>query len=308
MDCECNPESLKEKMMKKVMFVFVLVLVASTCFAQLQSGPSNTVGYVKISCGANPAPGIQTVSTAFGLPFQFWYVPSAGIPTYGVESTKPSDIVGDQLNCGTSSLNADRILRPDNGFAAFRLTSLGCGYTGALETDATWNNRMIPGRNYYYQNRTEAVRFLVLAGQVKNDALYAPSPEAQTMTQGAFNEYSWRDSRSVNRDDLNLLASGFNGGTSALNSDRVVIQDGSGNNFWRRTSDNTWQGVIVTVEPGSAYWNHNRANGGVGTYSYDYDGSGNSLVISPSPRQGDNSGVAKIIPAPAAKVKATARQ
>jgi hypothetical protein len=291
-------------MMKKALFVFVVVLMASTCFAQLQSGPSNTVGYVKIVCGASAG----TASTPFGLPFQFWYVPSAGIPSYGVESSKPSDIVGDQANCTSSSITADRILRPDNGFSAYRLIVLSCGYTGALELDATWNNRMIPGRNYYYLNRTHLVRNLVLAGQVKNDGLYAPSPEAQTIAQGGFNEYSWRDSRSVNRDDLNLIAAGFNGGSSALNSDRVVIQDGSGNNFWRRTTDNTWQGPIITVEPGAAYWNHNRANGGVGTYSYDYDASGNTLVVSPSPRQSDNSGVAKISPAPAAKVKATARQ
>jgi len=288
-------------MMKKVVFLVVLMLVAFTCFAQLQSGPSNVVGYVKIVCGANATPGTQTVSTPFGLPFKFWYVPSAGIPTYGVESDKPSDIAGDQLNCNNLSSNADRILRPDNGNNAYRLTSLSCGYTGALETSVNWNDRMVPGRSYYYQNRTDAVRNFVLAGEVDNSGIYAPSPEGTVITAGVFANYSWRDSRSVNRDDLNLLAAGFNGGTLASNSDRVVNQDGSGANFWRRTTDNTWQGGIVTVEPGVAYWIHNRTNGGVGTYTYDYDASGNSLMVS-SPKSDDSGSIMKLN-APANKAK-----
>jgi hypothetical protein len=287
------------------MFVVVLMLVASTCFAQLQSGPSNVVGYVKIVCGFNPLPGVQTFSTPFGLPFKFWYVPSAGTPQYGTESTKPSDIVGDQTNCTGSAISTDRILRPDNGNTGFRLTTLvpPCSYTGLLETAALSNDRMVPGKTYYYQNRTEVNRNLVLAGEVSNTGVYAPSPESYVMTQGAFNNYSWRDSRSVSRDDLNLLASGFLGGSSSLNSDRVVNQDGSGNNFWRRTTDNTWQGTIVTVEPGVAYWVQNRTHGN-GTWNYDYDASGNSLMIDNGTRRIDNSGtITKMNSAPAKKAK-----
>src|SRR5512143_3711710 len=106
-------------MMKKVMFVVVLMLVASTCFAQLQSGPSNVVGYVKVVCSAANPPSLPSAATPFGLPFKFWDVPSAGIPTYGVVSTNPSDIIGDQSRCG-SIATADLIVRQDGGSQAYR--------------------------------------------------------------------------------------------------------------------------------------------------------------------------------------------
>jgi hypothetical protein len=266
-------------MMKKVMFLVVMLLVASTCFAQLQSGPSNTVGYVKIVAVGDPAPGVQTVSTSFALPFVFWDVPVGGIPTYGTVSTNPSDIGGDQLNCG-GALTADRILRQDNGQNAIRNSASGCAWTGGLETGAG----MGPGRAYYYQNRTDANRNFVLAGEVNNSGNYL----VLLIPDNAFTPYGWRDSRSVNRDDLNLLASGFQGGTSSLNSDRVVAQIG-GANFWRRNSDNTWQGGLVTVEPGSAYYIHNRATGN-GAWNYNYDASGNSLSVGVDPARRDDSG------------------
>jgi hypothetical protein len=79
-----------------------------------------------------------------------------------------------------------------------------------------------------------------------------------------------------------------------------VIQDGSGLNFWRNSTTNTWQPTmpnpgLYTVEPGQAYWiqNRNHAND---DWVYDYDASGNSLIVSPNPRQNDNSGTAKITP------------
>jgi hypothetical protein len=236
--------------------------VTSVNADSVESALSNAVGYVRILCGFNPAPGIQTVSTAFGLPFKFWYVPSAAIPSYGMESTKPSDIFGDQLHCNTTMLNADRILRPDNGNAAYRPTWLSCAYTGALQTDAIWNRRMIPGRVFYYQNRTEVTRYLVLAGQIDTSGVYAPSPEAVTLLSGAFSEYSWRDSRSLPRIRLNLISTG-------LTHFRVVVQDGSGNNFWYWNGQ--WQGIMSGVDPAQAYWIQNLG----ATATYDYDAGGN---------------------------------
>jgi hypothetical protein len=287
-------------MMKKVMFVVVALLVATTCFAQLQSGPSNTVGYVKIIATGDPAPGVQTVSTPFGLAFRFWDVPVGGIPSYGVNSTNPSDICGDQLNCGTA-LTADRILRQDNGNNAIRNSASGCAWTGTLET----GSGMGPGRAYFYQNRTDANRNFVTAGEVDNTGNYL----TVLITNNAFVPYSWRDSRSVatgspggaaGAGDLNLLASGFTGGTS-LTSDRVVAQTGGATCYFR-VSDNTWQGTLTAVQPGQAYFIHNRNHANL-AWNYTYDASGAGLAISPDDTRRDDSGgtISKVPSSPKTK-------
>jgi len=294
--------------MKKVMFVVVLMLVASTCFAQLQSGPSNVVGYVKVVCSAANPPGQPVASTSFGLPFKFWDVPSAGIPTYGAVSTNPSDIVGDQSRCGNIG-TADLIVRQDGGLQAYRNGTppacVGATWAGSLET----GSGMIPGKAYWYKNKQTVAVNLVLAGEVDNAGNYY-SPDL-TITQGAtaFTPISWRDSRSINRSQLNLLTSGFNGGTGGPGvSDRIAAQVGGGQAYL--TGAGAWAGSLVTVEPGNAYWIHNRVNGappnpsGAGTYTYEYvPGGALAGGIVESPRL-VNPGTAKISPTPATKVKA----
>lgn len=273
--------------MKKVMFVVVLLLVASTCFAQLQSGPSNTAGYVKIT-------GVAQSYTAFGLPFKFWDVPAGGIPTYGVVSTAPSDIFGDQPNCGTLT-TADRILRQDNGNSGYRNSGAGCAWSGTLETNAS----VLPGRAYWYYNRTAANRNLVVAGEVDNTGNYATI----TMALATYNPYSWRDSRAVDRDDLNLLAAGFRGGGLSSQSDQVVLQGGAGSFFWRRTSDNTWQPAAgpLNVQPGSAYWIFNRNQTADVAWPYNYDASGASLSRGDSPKGDSGTPISKVRTTPTVK-------
>jgi hypothetical protein len=258
-------------MMKKVMFVVVMLLVASACFAQLQSPPSNLVGYVKFTAGGT---GVNP-HTPFGLPFVFWDVVS-GTPQYGVVSNNPSDILGDQPNCA-GTLAADRIIRQDNGNPAYRSTTVGCGWTGALE-----GGLMTAGRAYWYLNKTGADRPIVLAGQVDNSGNYATIQ----MTEGNYTPYSWRDSRQVDRDDLNLLAAGFLGGNTSILSDQVLSQN-TGLFFWRDTNPVQWDGSLLNLEPGHAYWvfNRNHAND---TWSYNYDASGASLSVGTPPTMKDN--------------------
>lgn len=259
--------------MKRVMFVVVSLLLVGTCFAQLQSGPSNTVGYVKIDI----ASGTQASPTykEFGLPFQFWDVPTNNVPTYGVESRKPSDIVGTQSNCGTLAA-ADRILRQDTGAPAYRLAT-SCSWSGTLETGAV---NMDPGRAYWYINKSAVARTLVLAGQVNNGnygVVAIPAPAINGQTQNTA--YSWRDARDVPNNQLNLLANGFTGGTIST-SDRVQAQTG-GAFFWFRTSDNTWQGTLTVVSPGKSYWILNKHAG----HSWNYNYLANGTPIS---NPGDN--------------------
>lgn len=249
--------------MKKVLLVIVCLVFAATAFAQ-QSDPSNDVGYVKITVPGSGTPGIFT-TWAFGLPFKFWTV-TGGIPQYGNESTKPSSIIGAQTNPGTPGA-ADRIARVDNGDFAYR-TAVGT-WTGGLENNG--NGTMIPGRGYQYVNRTGAARTLVLAGDVDNSGDYgtanvpAPTPPA---TQ-ASTTISWRDSRNVDRSQLNLLQDGFLGGTSST-SDRVTQTIGGGF-FYYNTGTSSWAGGLVSITPGQSYNIVNRHQGNSWVYSYDGD-------------------------------------
>lgn len=221
------------------------------------SGPSNVVGYVRIT-------GVASSYSPLGLPFKFWDVPAGGIPTYGVPATTPSDILGSQLNCGSIS-TADRIIRQDNGAVAYRSAGISCAWSGSLETGSGMN----PGRAYWYLNRTAANRDLLLAGEVDNAGNYATI----CMVEGAYTPYSWRDARLLSVNNLNLAAAGFGCGSLIPTSDRLIAQTG-GYFMWRRCSDNTWQGLLISVEPGVAYWVYNRTHAN-GAWCYNYDASGN---------------------------------
>jgi len=257
--------------MKKVMFVVVMLLVASTCFAQLQSPPSNVTGYVKITCVANGF-------TAFGLPFQFWDVPGGGIPTYGSESVDPEDICGDQPICGPVQGAADLIWRQDGDLAWRRCSDLT--WQGNLHDNPAMN----PGEAFWYRARAGANRNLVLAGEVNNSGNYG----SVIMNEGGFTEYSWRDSRNLTPVGLNLITSGFIGGPVSGTSDQVWEQGGAGNFFWLRSTDTSWQGVLATVDPGRAYWVLNRAHAGNNSWPYTYNPGGALLTNDSAPVMKDN--------------------
>ncbi len=246
--------------MKKVMLVIVCLAFAATAFAQ-QSDPSNDVGYVKLSSTGSGTPGVQAV-LPFGLPFKFWVV-TANVPTYGTESTRPSSIVGAQINPG-SFTGADRIVRQDGGAFAYRLAPAG-NYTGSLESGAT----MIPGRAFYYQNKTGANRTLVLAGDVDNAGGYGTI----TISGGAVvasSPISWRDSRNLaiaTTVGPQLVADGFMGG-SFTTSDQIIAQSG-GAAARVNAAGTTWSGSLTSLVPGQAYFIQNRVHGN-GAWVYDY--------------------------------------
>jgi hypothetical protein len=252
--------------MKKVVFVLVSLALVSSCFA-LESGPSNKVGYVKVIC----AGGTIDVFTPFGLPFKFWDVPAGNVPTYGTESRVPSDIIGTQARCGASigTPVPDRVIRQDNGRFAQRLQP-SCNWSGLLETNIP--EEMTPGRAYNFRNsgRNNVALDLVLAGEADITAVGIPGVlVGAPSVAGAisYTPYSWRDPRSVARTQLNLLAQGFQGGVAfPTPTYDLVLEQGTGANFWYRSSDNTWQGSLLSVTPGRAYSIGNR---GVGT-SFTY--------------------------------------
>jgi hypothetical protein len=279
-------------MMKKVMFVVVMVLAASACFAQLQSPPSNITGYVKVTVNSG-TPAVPFFKD-LGLPFKFWDVPAGGIPTYGTESTNPSDIFGDQPNC-TVVNNADLVWRQDNGNTGRRATPT-CTWSGSLESGA---GGAIPGRAYWYVNKSGAARDIVVAGQVDNAGGYGTTPCAEAGSPppaATFTAYSWRDSRSLPRDNVGLRTQHFRGGATPNLSDLVWEQSSGFTCNWHTTGTPGWGGSLLTFEPGKAYWIVNRQNpeAGGGLINYTYAGTGTpgpeNIVIRPVTKPVDNGG------------------
>jgi len=262
----------EKTMLKKVLFVMLVLLVATTCFAQLQSGPSNKVGYVKIPVTAGTIS--NAVSTPFGLPFKFWDCPGT-VPQYGVPATnggtyRPSYIIGDQLVHGISS-QADRIAK-QGGSGLYAYINNSSVWTGTLETAP---GAMEPGRAYWFANRHAATN-LVLAGEVANTALDSIITIAFVATGSVSTPLSWRISRVDSVKTLNLVGTPYGnqflGGTSTT-SDRIVEQGAGGGYSWYRTSDNTWPLTtsLQVITPGKAYWITNKHNHG---WTYRWLGTG----------------------------------
>ena len=261
--------------MKNVLVVVVCLLLVASAFA-LESGPSNKVGYVKVTIGAN-APG-GTTSVPFGLPFIFWSVPTGNIPTYGDTTKLPSMIVGTQAHCSTSSGNADNIVRQTGGLSAWRNSAVSCAWTGSLQTSGT--GQMIPAHAYWYRNRSGVLRYLVLAGEADTTAVGIPlrtigAPGA-TGAGSVSTPYSWRDPRAVPRNQLNLRQQGFTGDTTSGASDQVAAQTG-GTSCYYLTTTSLWGGSMTALTPGWAYWirNRHRLHG----WSYTYLANGQQLIM-----------------------------
>jgi hypothetical protein len=208
------------------------------------------------------------VWTPFGILFRTWDLQFNGIPRYGVDATDPSDIVGNQVQCGTIA-DADRIVRQDNGEFAYR--GNGCAWTQLLQS----NHNMIPGRAYWYMNRSGVNRQLVIAGKADISTTYSTVAMTPPPVNGGLvsTAYSWREPRYRPMTELQLIASGFTGGTVA-SSDRILSQC-VGQYAWYRTNDGAWQGSLPTpTDPCgcSCYWIQSRH---IATWAYTYDPTSN---------------------------------
>lgn len=267
-------------MLKKVLFVMLALLIATSCFAQLQSGPSNKVGYVKITCGAGGT-GSAAVSTPFGLPFKFWTVtgniPQYGLPATNDGNTKPSSIIGDQLPHYINVLHAEKIVRQGGG--------TGGGDIGWENLSGVWqsnlenNSTMEPGRAYFYVNK-HAANTLVLAGEVANTPIDSSVFINAPATPGsAFTALSWRNSRSDAVNTLNLIGTPGTrmiGGLTSTASDRLVEQ-GTGTIGWINLA-NVWSATgLQFITPGRAYWIINKHVGH--SWSYRWMNTGTNFSV-----------------------------
>jgi hypothetical protein len=279
---------LRRKMMKKVLFVVMSLLIASFAFAE-ESAPSEEVGYVKVTATANGQFhifGVQSTAS-FGLPFKFWDVWSTatplppGTPIYGVESTKPSDVFGTQTVGWNTSTFAEKIVSQGGSTGFYRTGSGWTGWSGTLESGST----LLPGFAYWFVTHEGTARSIIVAGHVDNSGNYGTrsitAPAAGPGFPSASTAYSWRDSRNVNRANLNLLEDGFIGGSSSINSDRVVEQGGGNFHYVTTSGSPFWTGSLTAINPGKAYWILNRHPGNTWIYDYDSDVASSSIETSP---------------------------
>jgi hypothetical protein len=256
-------------MLKKVAFVLALMVCVSVALA-LESGPSNTVGFVKKSCTAS-------TYTYFGLPFTFWNVVS-GVPQYGTVSQKPSSVIGAQLTGGTGS-TGDRAISMNTGYYAYRTTTAAL-WAGTLED----SSGMKPGHAFRIWNRHASAQDMVLAGQV-DTSTFGPI----WIAPNGYTPLSFRDARVKAIPTLNLRTSGFTGGTGA-SSDRL-IELGTGSYAYYNTGTSLWvynPTSFTSVSPGMAYriWNRHATG-----WNYNY---GPGAVSRPPDRPGDDNPMDKI--------------
>jgi len=267
-------------MLKKVAFVLALMLCVSLALA-LESGPSNTVGFVKKTLPADPdGTGPLTSYTPFGLPFTFWDVVS-GVPVYNVPSGRPSDVIGAQLTGGTGG-TGDRVISMTTGYYAFRNVLPGL-WQGTLED----SSGMKAGVAFQLWNRHAFIQDMVLAGQV-DTSTFGPIWIAEL----AYTPLSFRDARVRPIPNINLRTSGFTGGTGGT-SDRL-IELGTGSYAYYATGTSLWvynPTTFTSVSPGMAYRIWNRHDTVPGGWWYNY---GPNIVSRPPDRPGSDDPIDKI--------------
>lgn len=250
-------------MLKKVAFVLALTVLVSFALA-LESGPSNTVGFNKVTFAGNGY-------TPFGLAFTYWDV-VGGVPSYGVQSTKPSDIIGAQTTPGPPWIATEIICKNTGQSGYFD----GTNWQGPLETSSS----MIEGYCFLGWVKNPSSEDVVFAGEVDTStyAVGIPIPAGDSYTWVSF-----RDARMQPLGAINLETSGFLGGGAPWFSDEL-LEKSTGMAAWLHDV-NGWQGTIANneVTPGYAYMIH--AISGHGGYTYNY---GSGTVAPPPERPGDD--------------------
>jgi hypothetical protein len=205
--------------MKKVLIFCILVLFLGSLLA-LESAPSDVVGFLNVN-----APVGYNI---FSNPFTYY----DGTHTATLDL---DDIVGTQLTAGTPA-NADRIIDANTGAYAFLMTGTPPTWTGTL-TDFNLANA-------YYAKIFATPNNFYLAGSVEQDVMVYG-----TMNVG-YNVVGLKEAGSVSLDDLDLISSGFTGGSPAT-SDRII--DANTGQFAFYLSG-AWSGTLTSTTIGHSYY------------------------------------------------------
>ncbi|MCK4312298.1 MAG: hypothetical protein KAW88_06150 [Candidatus Cloacimonetes bacterium] len=216
--------------MKKVFILSILVLFVGSLLA-LESGPSEVVGFFKVSC-------TDGSYTPYSLPLTFYDA------THTV-TTALNDIVGGQLTGGTNPSNSDVILDKNSGQSAWYRSSTSV-WVGALATTGF--------------TKTHAYYVSILSGNGDQDVYLAGTVEKEildfgSMQVGFYNPIGFKEAGDKAVTDLGLIAAGFTGGTNPSNSD-ILLNANTGQTAWYRSATSAWVGALATsgITAGHAYY------------------------------------------------------
>lgn len=230
--------------MKKVLIFSILVLFLGSLLA-LESGPSDVVGFVKITAPSN-------FDTALALPLEVdgqmtsvVYSDGAGAP---------------YITGGPNPVFSDQIQEIGTGTTAW-YNSNTSAWMGDFAVDVT--------KGYYAVIRSaHSAADIYICGTVDNTTIvnYAVIP-ANFDTAIGFREAG----STVMISNIGLITAGFQGGANPVFSDQIQ-ELGTGTTAWYNTGTSTWMGDFA-LTPGKAYYLIIR-NGHTGLASYSYPATG----------------------------------
>ena len=202
----------------RIYFLAVVLLMAFIAIpaVAVESGPSNTVGFITWQC---------PVSNWTPFAFPFTYYNQGHVLTHNV-----NDIINGDFTLG------DEIY--DQNTMTF-ITYSGTSWSGG------WNE-IVPGHAYWAKINGGDVS-AVTAGEVDLTEI-----NLGTMQVG-WNPVGLRDPGVVILDESGLIESGFTGGENPTESDRIYDQN-TLSYAWYNTSTSSWVGLEDGLLPTHALW------------------------------------------------------
>ena len=230
--------------MKKVFVFSILVLFLGSLFA-LESGPSDVLGFVKITAPSNFYTALALPLEVDGQMASTVFADGAGVP---------------YITGGPNPVFSDQIIQMGGGGAAWYNSGTST-WIGDFAVDVT--------RAYYAVIRAaHSAADIYICGTVDNTTVvnYAVIPA------NFYSEIGFREAgATVMTSNIGLLTAGFQGGVNPVFSDQI-IQIGGGGAAWYNTGTSTWIGDFA-LTPGKAYYLVIR-NGHTGLAAYSYPASG----------------------------------
>ncbi|MDP8269582.1 MAG: hypothetical protein P9L97_12735 [Candidatus Tenebribacter davisii] len=228
--------------MKKFLILSILVLFLGSLMA-LESGPSETVGFVKVNAPAN-------VYTTFSLPLEVDGMMASVVFSDG---TGAPYITG-----GANPVFSDQIQEVGGASAWYNSnTSL---WVGDFAVDVT--------KAYYAVIRAaHPAADIYVCGLVDNTTIVNYDP----ILPNVYTTVGFREAGSTKMvSDLGLVTAGFQGGANPVFSDQ--IQEVGGASAWYNSNTSLWVGDFA-ITPGKAYYLIIR-NGHSGLAAYSYPATG----------------------------------
>ncbi|KQC05235.1 MAG: hypothetical protein APR54_00030 [Candidatus Cloacimonas sp. SDB] len=221
--------------MKFSMSIVLIFLLFSIPLFALESEPSETVGYVKVEAISGYTP--------FSLPFTFFDV------TY-TETLDLDDIIGNQLT-GGDAFTGDQVYEVGGAFAYYNSSTEQ--WSGILEN-------FTDNKAYYFKIQSgHSEADVYLAGTVlrESQSIYCDI---------GYTILGIREAGVIAIEDLDLIASGFTGG-SPFSSDQI-IELGGGYAYYN-TDTSSWNGTLTDIEPAKVYYIQVKTGHSAFTWNYN---------------------------------------